>query len=449
MNALNYTRIDQTLPRIAIVGRPNVGKSTLFNRLIRSRRAITDPTPGVTRDPLEEETVFNGVAIVLVDTGGYSVETGDFDELVMERCIDEMKKAHIVLCVVDVVEVTPEDEELFKVVRAHARQTILVVNKVDNEQREMDVWNFYALGFDTVVHVSAEHKRNFEELTRLISTEIVKNTGDARARKPKPKADIRLTLLGKPNTGKSTLLNLLLNEERSIVSPIPGTTRDVINGEFEYKSQRYSILDTAGIRRKRSVHESIEYYSVNRALRSIEMSDVVLLIIDATEGLVEQDKKIATQVIQHGKAVVLILNKWDLVDNIENSENAIRDRSRFVFPVLSFAPLIPISAKTGEGVTKVLDTANRLWNELQTTITTGQLNRSLADWVNQHSVPHGGGARFAVRYMTQISSAPLRFVLFVNRKRRFPESWISYLTNRMREEFNMAHVPIDIEVRES
>lgn len=449
MNGSISTPETTPLPRVAIVGRPNVGKSTLFNRLAGSRRAITDPTPGVTRDPVEVRSRIAGVNVVLVDTGGYRSDGVEIDRLVTDRSIDSIEAADLVLLTVEVAGLTPEDEELVTVVRASASRTMLVVNKVDSEQLEAAAWNFHALGFSEVVHVSAEHNRHIDVLRRRIAALLEGVDAPKKGASDRRDDAIHIALLGKPNTGKSTLLNLLTSEERSIVSPVPGTTRDVVEGSFEYKRKRFNVLDTAGIRRKRMIRESVEYYSVNRAIGSIARSDVVLLVVDATEGISDQDKKIATQVIRRGKGIVLVFNKWDLVDAIANAEHAIRDRSRFVFPVLSFAPLVPTSAHAGTGVSKMLDAAIESWRQLQIEVATGPLNRAVGLWADQHPVPHGGGPRYAVRYMTQISSHPLRFVLFVNRTKGFPDSWLSYLRNRMREEFGMTQVPFTIELRES
>ncbi len=436
------------LPRVAVVGRPNVGKSTLFNRLVGARRAITDPTPGVTRDPVEGECRIAGRRVRLIDTGGYRLDTDGIDTLVSGRSLEVIEQADVGLLMLDVSEVQPEDEDLIALVRAKASRSILVVNKVDNDRRDLDAWNLHTYGFRRVVHVSAEHRRNFAELVRHIAEELAAAPVTGRSVTSEDPG-IRLALLGKPNTGKSTLLNALLDEQRAIVSPIPGTTRDVIEGRFLYAGRTISILDTAGIRRKRAVTQTVEYYSVNRAIGSIERADVVLLVVDSTEGITEQDKKIVTQVIKRGKGIVLVFNKWDLMEETPNAFNAVCDRAHFVFPVLSYAPIIAVSAIHKTGLKRVLDTCLRIRRQLDTTIATGPLNRAVRGWTEQHPVPHGGGPRYAVRYITQISSNPVRFLLFVNRSKGFPESWLSYLRNKMRREFGIPDIPFAVELRES
>jgi len=448
VNGLKPSGVDQSLRRVAVVGRPNVGKSTLFNRLLGERRAITDPTPGVTRDAVEAVCRIAGTSVLLVDTGGYLADTEGVESDVADRSREHIINSDVVLLLVDVTGMTPEDEELIELVRTKAAHPILVVNKVDNEARANDAWNFHTLGFDHVVHISAEHRRNFQDLERAVVREL--ELSAAKPLEPRlEQIDIGIAILGKPNTGKSTLLNKLLDDERAIVSEVPGTTRDVIEGRFSYRNRTFLVLDTAGIRRKRSVSNPVEYYSVNRAIASVERADVVLLVVDATEGITDQDKKIASQVIRRGKGIVLVFNKWDLLSDVPNALNAVSDRARFVFPVLSFAPFLPVSAMNGTGLTETLDAVLRVHKQLKVEIGTGSLNRSLKTWSAEHPVPRGGGPRYVAKYMTQLSSNPLRFVLFVNRSRGFPASWVSYIRNRLREEYKLDQVPLVIELRES
>lgn len=448
MNSLEPSDVDQSLRRVAVVGRPNVGKSTLFNRLLGERRAITDPTPGVTRDAVEAVCHIGGTTVLLVDTGGYRADTEGVESDVADRSREHIINSDVVLLLLDVTGVTPEDEDLIHLVRTKAPHPILVINKVDNEARANDAWNFHTLGFDHVVHISAEHRRNFQDLERTVGRELELST--AKPLKSRlEQTDIGIAILGKPNTGKSTLLNKLLDDERAIVSDVPGTTRDVIEGRFSYRKRTFLVLDTAGIRRKRSVSNPVEYYSVNRAIASVERADVVLLVVDATEGITDQDKKIASQVIRRGKGIVLAFNKWDLLSHVPNALNAVSDRARFVFPVLSFAPFLPVSSMNGTGLTEALDAVLRVHKQLKVEIGTGSLNRSLKTWSAEHPVPRGGGPRYVAKYMTQLSSNPLRFVLFVNRSRGFPASWISYIRNRLREEYKLDEVPLVIEHRES
>ncbi len=434
------------LPVVAVVGRPNVGKSTLFNRLIGKRQAITDPTPGVTRDPVEGVWDLGNHRIKLIDTGGFKVDQSGLDAQVTNRSLSVLTDADLIVFLMDVTETTPEDEALAKILRKYSGKILLVVNKVDSEKREPDVWNFYSYGFEHVVGISAAHGIGISEfidkLEELIDFDL------ERGEEIAPEPDIRIALLGKPNTGKSTLINRFLGKEVSIVSDIPGTTRDVIEGRFEYRNKIYRVMDTAGIRKKKRIGENVEYYSVNRAIKTIEQSDVVLLMIDAVEGLGDQDKKIATQIVKKGCGVVLVLNKWDRVKEVPNQMEAIQDRTKFLFPVLSFAPLVPLSAATGEGIDELFSQIYKVWKQLFHRVETSALNSALKKWVERTEPPRFKGGRYKILYGTQVSINPVRFVLFVNRKRSFPESYLQYIKNNIRTELGFSSIPIEVELKE-
>jgi GTP-binding protein len=440
----SISRTDETrLPKIVIVGRPNVGKSTLFNRLIGRRRAITDPTPGVTRDAVRATWKLGDALVQLVDTGGYRVETREMESLVKEKSLAELENAVAVLFVCDVEEFNAEDESFTEYLRSMADRVVVVVNKVDNPAREQQIWNFYSLGFSHVVGVSSAHGLGIGELEEKLE-ELV----DAAGGETTEEEQIRISVMGKPNTGKSTLANRLVGREASIVSDIPGTTRDVIEGSFSYRGTGFRILDTAGIRRRRKVNEGIEYYSVNRAISSVYESDIMLLLIDAEEGLTEQDKKIAVQAVKRGKGVVLVLNKWDLIKDIPNKTEALKDRIRYLFPVLGFAPLVPVSAKNGDGIPKLLNTIYAVWRQLNKRVGTSTLNEMLQEWYREYEPPRGKHGHFKIFYGTQVSANPVRFVLFVNRREGFPDAYLQYLTNNIRKHLGFPYVPINIELRE-
>jgi len=434
------------LPVVAVVGRPNVGKSTLFNRLIGKRKAITDPTPGVTRDPVEGIYEFGGKKLVLVDTGGYKVDRTGLDDQVSNRSLDVLENADLVVFMMDVDEVTPEDEALAEILRKYSDKILLVVNKVDNEKREAAVWNFYSYGFDNVVGISAAHGIGISELEEKFEELI--DFDSAREAAPLKEPDIRIAILGKPNTGKSTLINRLMGREVSIVSDMPGTTRDVVEGRFEYKGKLYRVLDTAGIRKKKRVGENVEYYSVNRAIKTIEEAEVILLMVDAAEGLGDQDKKIATQIVKKGRGVVLVLNKWDLVKEVPNQMEAIKDRTKFLFPVLGFAPLVPVSAVTGEGLDDLFKNINKVWKQLFIRVDTPVFNSALKRWTEKTEPPRFRGGRYKIFYGTQVSTNPVRFVIFVNRKRGFPDSYMQYIKNNIRSELGFPSIPIEVEIKE-
>lgn len=438
---------------VAVVGRPNVGKSTLFNRLIGERRSITDPTPGVTRDPVEYNYNLEDLSVRLLDTGGFKLGKEGFDPLVTDRSLKAIDECDLILLLVDATETTGEDEEFISLLRKYKDKTIFVINKVDSQKREMEAYSYYSYGYSDVQMISAAHGINIGELEELLYDrlksmgfesfdydELEENISDDR--------EIRLTLIGQPNTGKSTLNNLLTKRESSIVSEIPGTTRDIINGSFVFEDREFVITDTAGIRRKKKVNEDVEYYSVNRAISTIDNSDIVFLMVDADKGLAEQDKKIANLAVRKGKGIVIVLNKWDLIADVKNSENAIKDRIRFLFPILGFAPIVPISALNDTGIKNLLKTSIRIFNQLNKRIETNVMNRVISDWIYDQPIPMKKNKSFKVKYLTQVSANPVRFLMFVNRSKGFPESWIQYVVNRIRRDLGFKDIPIRIDIKE-
>ncbi|MFA5468148.1 MAG: ribosome biogenesis GTPase Der [Sphaerochaetaceae bacterium] len=433
------------LPIIAIIGRPNVGKSTLFNRLIRKRRSITDPTPGVTRDILPEKWLLENNPVLLVDSGGIKVDQEGLDFLVSEKSLALLEVADVIVLLMDCSEVTSEDEVLIERLRRYSDKVVLAVNKVDDHNRDHLVWDYYRYGFPRVVGVSSAHGLGIdlleEHLLEMLNLEPLDE-------EPSEVEQIKIAILGKPNTGKSTLTNYLTGENTSLVSDIPGTTRDVTVGSFNYKGVDYSVLDTAGIRRKSKIDEDVEYYSVNRAIKSIEEADVILLLIDITTGIVEQDKKIAQLIVRHGKGVILVLNKSDLLTGVPNELEAIKDRSRFLFPILSFAPLITISALNGKGVKTLLNKVAEIYEMLNRRVETSQLNNYLQEWLQAYQIPRGSRSHFKIYYGTQISYHPVRFLFFVNRKKDFPQGYVQYLKNCIRRELGFSEIPIEIELKE-
>ena len=446
--------VPDSIPRIAVVGRPNVGKSTLFNRLIRDRKSITDPTPGVTRDPVYSYGQIKGFTALFIDTGGLTESKEYLDKIITQRSLSALDKSDILLFVVDVEEITPEDEEFMNRLRPYTDRLILVVNKVDNQARGYQANDFYQYGFARITTLSAAHGLGIEELELEIVTLLKEwghtpdgneeQSGVAEGSRP---WDVSVALLGQPNTGKSTLANLLTQSESSIVSPVAGTTRDIIEGLFSYGGKVFRILDTAGIRRKNKVEEDLEYYSVNRAFKTIDQADVVVLLIDVEKGLVEQDKKIAAQIVKKGRGVILGANKWDVLPDTPNTRNAVTDRIKFLFPVLDFAPILPLSALKGEGIHELMKTSLDILEQLNRRIETGPLNAALKRWVERTPPPQNARDRWKIRYITQVSKHPVQFVLFVNKAKGFPESYLGYLRNQLRKEFQFTSIPIEIELR--
>ncbi|MDE0023034.1 MAG: ribosome biogenesis GTPase Der [Spirochaetaceae bacterium] len=437
-----------TVPLVTIVGRPNVGKSTLFNRLLARRRAITAATPGVTRDVVEEDFTLAGMRLRLLDTGGIGDDAGAFGAAVAERAMAATDGAAAIMLVVEAGAITPEDERLADNLRAASDRVVVVVNKVDHPGREAATWDFHRLGYETVIGVSAAHGRNVaalqEELARRVRRRVARETPAAEAQDATPV--IRLVIGGKPNTGKSTLLNRLLGEQRALVSATPGTTRDPLSGRVVHAGAQIELIDTAGMRRRSKVQDAVEYYAVNRGAAALADADVAVLLVDAREGLAEQDKRIAAIAIRRGVAVLIALSKWDLLADRPNLLAAMVDRIRFQFPLLHFAPVVPLSGLTGFGVDRMLSKAVDLHRQLSLTIPTGKLNQAMARWAREY-VPTSRGREIRVRYATQTGTNPVRFVCFLNRARGAGAAYRRFLENRIRRELGFSEVPLTVEFR--
>jgi GTP-binding protein len=452
---------------VAVLGRPNVGKSTLFNALIGRRQAITHGTPGVTRDAGEGEWRLANRRVVLVDTGGWQAGEDGLAAEVAVRSLREARDADAALLVIDVLETTAEDERFMEVLRPFSDRVVLVVNKVDTEDRDPLVWNRLAHGFPSVVGVSAAHRRNLDALADTVQALLDERlpvapdsgrAGDADGGSVRGR-EIRVAILGRPNTGKSSLANRLLGRARSIVSAEPGTTRDVVVGLFQWRGTSFRLLDTAGLRRRTHVDGAVEYYSAARSREAVRECDLVFLVIDAVEGLSDQDKKIAALSVAEGRGLLIVLNKWDLVRRQADIAGRMggrrtglaseaRERIRFQFPVLAYAPVLTVSAATGVGVARLLSTAVEVYAQLTRRAGTGRLNQALAGWV-AHYRPPVRGANYRIRYLVQVSTNPVRFAAFVNRLAGFPASYTQYLENCIRRDFGMPNVPVSIELRQS
>jgi GTP-binding protein len=462
---------DRKIPVVALAGRPNVGKSTLFNRLLHSRRTITDPTPGVTRDPVAVDTAILGKRLKLVDTGGFKLDSsggsseGDLDRVVVERTLDVLKKADLIVLIFDAGELNPEDEEFIGLLRPYGNKLIAAVNKTEGGRKEAEAWNLLSYGFEKVYMISAEHGDNISELEeavigRLDSLEAFTAAkgipaGETRFEEAAPTdtppggLPVRIALLGKPNTGKATLSNRLTLSSASIVSAIPGTTRDVVEGTFTWKNRNFLVLDTAGIRRKTKVSENIEYYSVNRAIKTIDDADIVFLIIDAQEGLTDQDKKIAALAHDKGRGLILVLNKWDTMPDVKNSFEAVSDRIHFLFGQMEYAPIIALCALDGTGIDKLLRTSLQMYEQLNRRIETAALNKALEKWLKENPPPSGPQTRFKIRYAVQKGVNPVKFVFFASRSHAVSGAYIAYLRNRIRRDLGFSLVPLSIEIRSS
>jgi GTP-binding protein len=444
----------RNLPVVALVGRPNVGKSTLFNRLLRKRRAITDPTPGVTRDPVEMDAFIAGKPLRLVDTGGFKldregdsggVSPNDLDDLVVGRTLETLERADLIVLLLEAGELTAEDEEFITFLRPYQNRLMAAVNKTEGGRREGESWNLLSYGFDEIIMISAEHGDHIGDLEEAIAGRL----DFSRVEMGEEDRPIALALVGKPNTGKSTLSNRLTASAASIVSSVPGTTRDVVEGEFRYKNRTFRVLDTAGIRRKTKVTENIEYYSVNRAIKTMDDADIVFLLIDAQEGLSDQDKKIAALAHEKGRGIIMALNKWDTMPELKNTFNAVRDRIHFLFGQMEYAPIVPVSAMDGSGVDVLLKTAVTMYSQLTRHTGTGPLNQALARWLAESPPPQGRPNRFKIKYAVQVSENPVKFVFFASRPEAVSESYLAYLRNRIRKDLGYSMIPVELELRPS
>lgn len=432
-------------PVVCIVGRPNVGKSTLFNKLAGRRISITEDTPGITRDRIYAEGEWLNNYYTIIDTGGLDPRSDDiFMSNIKKQVQVAIDTADVILFVVDGLEgITQTDIEIGNLLRKSGKPILLVVNKIDTKKELIHFYDFFELGFENINYVSAEASLGIGDLL----DEIVKNF--PKDSEPITYKDaIRVAFIGRPNSGKSSLVNYILGEERNIVTDIPGTTRDAIDSYFEYKDNKFILVDTAGLRKKKYIDEKVERYSVIRTLTTIDRSDVCVLVIDGTVGITEQDSKIAGYAHDNGKAMIIAINKWDIVQKDDKSykefEKSVRDTLGFI----QYAPILFISAKTGKRVDKLLDTINLVYLNYTKRISTGKLNDIINEAVLMNQPPSDKGKRGKIYYATQVSVKPPRFVIFVNDKELIHFSYARYLENQIRLYCDFTGTPIILEFRE-
>ncbi len=433
-------------PIVAIVGRPNVGKSTLFNRLSRTKMAIVEDYPGVTRDRLYQDAEWNDRKFTLIDTGGIEVNTEDtILAQVRTQAQVAMEEADVIIFMCDIkAGVTNEDMEIAQMLRRTKKDVILAVNKVENFDRLEDLYEFYSLGLDEPYPISASHGMNTGDLLDRLM-EIIDKFDDEEDYEPDV---IKIAVVGRPNVGKSSLTNAILGQERAIVSNIPGTTRDAIDTPFERNGQQYVIIDTAGMRRKSKVAETTtERYSVIRSLRAVDRSDAVLMVINAEEGLIEQDKKIVGYAHEQGKAIILVVNKWDLIEKDDKTAATMEKEIRSELLFLQYAPMIFVSAMTKQRVHKLIDMINFGVEQNNLRISTSVLNEVIRDAVQLNPPPSDKGKRLKIFYATQSGVRPPTFVLFVNDPEIMHFSYERFLENKIRENFGFEGTPIKIVVR--
>ncbi len=435
-----------SMPVVAIVGRPNVGKSTLFNKLIGQRMAIVNDTPGVTRDRIYGECEWRNRKITLIDTGGIEPYSDDVILSQMRRQAElAIDTADVIVLVTDVkAGVVATDSEVAAMLLKSGRPVILCVNKCDGiGEPPAEFYEFYNLGLGDPVQVSSVHGHGTGDLLDAVFEYL-----PAETEEEEDKENIRVAVIGKPNAGKSSLINQITGEDRCIVSEIAGTTRDAIDTQIENEYGRFTLIDTAGIRRKSRVDDEIEKYSVIRAQMAIDRSDVCVIMIDATEGFTEQDSKVAGLAHEAGKGCVIAVNKWDAVEKDGKTMQGYRKKLEVDFSFMSYAPMVFISAKTGQRLDQLFGLIQKVANFNAMRITTGMLNDVLAQATARVQPPTDKGKRLKIYYMTQASTKPPTFVCFVNRADLFHFSYQRYLENRIRETFGMEGTPIRFLIRE-
>ncbi|MFH2103820.1 MAG: ribosome biogenesis GTPase Der [Chloroflexota bacterium] len=447
-------------PIIALVGRPNVGKSTIFNRLIEERLAIVDETPGTTRDRIVAEAEWNGVTFDIVDTGGIdpthggktplSTGSADFVEQIKEQALIAVQDADVVLLIVDgAAGVTPPDREVAGILRRYQKTVndkpwppiLIVANKCDNAALRAETIQFYELGLGDPYPISAVHGTGTGDLLDALVAEFPPQSS------VEEDESVKIAIVGKPNAGKSSLLNRLVGAERAIVSPIPGTTRDAIDTRITVNELPVTLIDTAGIRRRGKVERGVEKYSVLRSIKAIERSDVVLLIIDATSGITAQDTHIAGYILDAWKSTVVLVNKWDAIEKDNYTMEGYTERIRHELNFMDYVPLLYISALTGQRVDQVLPLALRVQEERLARLNTAKLNRTLLKAMDAHPPPYHAGRQPKIYYSSQVRTDPPTFVLHVNDPKLLHFTYMRYLENQIREAYGFLGTPIKLVTR--
>ena len=448
--------ITQKLPIVAIVGRPNVGKSTLFNRLVGERRAIVDDLPGVTRDRNYAEADWSGRKYLLVDTGGLDSDSdGNLEASVQSQSRLAVAEADVVVFLFDGKGgLNPLDREAVDFLRRAQKPVLYAVNKLDSRQRADNLYEFYGLGIERLYSISAEHGLGVGELFDDVSQHFPPLPADSPSDKPeddepedtepetKTIEPLRVAVVGRPNVGKSTLINRLLGFERSVVDATPGTTRDSLDTPFELLGEPCVLIDTAGIRRKARIDDRIERFSVSQSLKAVERGDLIIHVIDGPENVTDQDAQILSYAVERGKALLLAVNKWDLVSKHSSDVRKYREEVNYRLSFLDFAPITFISAATGFGVRKMLETGARVVRAYRRKVSTSKLNQALQRIVTAHTVPLFRGRSVKFYYGTQTGTKPPTFTFFVNIPDAVPTSYQRYLTGQLREHLGLDHAPI-------
>ena len=426
---------------VCLVGKPNVGKSSIFNRLIKENKSIIMDTPGVTRDRIYGKVEYNNKRFHLIDTGGISLGDDDFQKDILAQATLAIDEADLVLFVVDGIEdIDASDRKVAEILHRSSKPVIVVVNKLDNDKRKDNLYNFYELGFSELVAVSASHNIGINELLNTITKDL-------------PEEDIidddtiKFSIIGRPNVGKSSLINALLNEDRAIVSDIAGTTRDAIDTKFKYNHEDITVIDTAGMRKKGKIYESVEKYSLIRSLKAIDRSDVCVLVIDASTGIIEHDKHIASYALDAGKGIVICVNKWDTINNPDSDIRNWKEEIKNEFQFIPYAHVVFLSAKTKKRVSTLMPEVINAYNNNRKEVKTSLLNNIIMEAVSLHEPPSYKGKRLKIYFVSQTGNCPPKFTFSVNNKGLVHFSCERYLENQIRNNIDFDGTPIILQFK--
>lgn len=426
------------IPTVALVGRPNVGKSTLFNKLVGKKQAIIEDTPGVTRDRIYGLATYLDYKFNIIDTGGIDIGDDAFNKEIKMQAELAIDEADVVIFIVDGKEgITTNDLVVRDILRRSNKKVIVAINKTDSKLSRDNIYDFYELGFDYYIPISAEQSLGIDDLLDEVTKDFSKNEEDEY-----DKDVIKFCVIGRPNVGKSSLVNAILNEERVIVSDVAGTTRDTVDTTFNYEKKPFVVIDTAGMRKKGKVYEAVEKYSLLRSMRAIDRSDVCLVVINAEEGVIEHDKHIASYALEAGKALILVVNKWDLIDNKDQAIKEFTKKVRAEFQFLSYVPIVFLSAKTKKRLHTLMPEVIKVYENAHKEVKTSVLNDVITDAVANEAPPSYKGKRLKIYYTSQTGTCPPKFTFFVNNKGLVHFSYHRYLENKIRESFGFEGTPI-------
>ena len=431
------------LQTIALVGRPNVGKSTIFNRLVGKKQAIIEDTPGVTRDRIYGVAKYFEHKFNVIDTGGIDLGEEKFNKEIKMQAELAIDEADVVIFIVDGKEgMTANDLAVRDILRKSNKKVIVAINKIDNNKAKDNIYDFYELGFDYYIPISGSHNIGIDELLEEATRDFKEDTSEEYS------PDIvKFCVIGRPNVGKSSLVNAILNEDRAIVSDVAGTTRDSVDTMFTYEKEKFVVIDTAGMRKKGRIYEQVERYSLLRIMKAINRSDVCLIVINAEEGIIEHDKHIASYAVEEGKAVVLVVNKWDTIDNKDEAIKEFTKKVRAEFQFLSYAPIVFLSAKTKKRLHTLMPNIIKVYNNANRQIKTSLLNDVIRDAVLYQAPPSYKGRRLKIFFVAQSGVAPQKITFHVNNKGLVHFSYERYLENKIRESFDLEGAPIEFQFK--